>query len=451
MYIRTIKRKNKDGSVVEYVQLAHNVRHPEKRYPKAEVIHSFGRREQLDIDGLKRLVTSIGRFIEPDDGPADASIRPDMSSMTFVRSQSVGGVLLLEGLWDRLQITDCLQAVIDPQSFSASSRPALFALVASGALAPLCGGPFTFQVDAGGRFFNQYGSLEDRHFDHCMELLRSHGDAIQQTVFRGVVRHLDLDRDRVFVLLIPGCLISSAPESPLWMDDGWRRRAETIALAVSRAGIPMGCWLMPGRELDNDFIQSIERHLAQWATGRIIWVMDGRTSGDQTRDVLRRNGSTYIRGERYVKRPRQASPRIDGARIGQEEKQEGDDSLFSNDDCLPLEILAWGYQQLFDIDRAAARLTPGMGRPSWGAFPDEDTHARMLLFWLTLLMMRIAEMQTGMTWLNLSREMQGLHLGEFLDGNRRFFTYTALTPGQKKIIDQLGLELPPASHAPLTP
>ena len=67
MYIRTIKRKNKDGSVVEYVQLAHNVRHPEKRYPKAEVIYSFGRREELDIDALKRLVNSISRFFEPED------------------------------------------------------------------------------------------------------------------------------------------------------------------------------------------------------------------------------------------------------------------------------------------------------------------------------------------------------------------------------------------------
>jgi len=59
MYVRTIKRKNKDGSEVEYVQLAHNVRHPEKGYPKAEVVYSFGRRDQLDIEALQRLVNSI--------------------------------------------------------------------------------------------------------------------------------------------------------------------------------------------------------------------------------------------------------------------------------------------------------------------------------------------------------------------------------------------------------
>ena len=32
MYIRTIRRKNKDGSVVEYVQLAHNVWNQEKGF-----------------------------------------------------------------------------------------------------------------------------------------------------------------------------------------------------------------------------------------------------------------------------------------------------------------------------------------------------------------------------------------------------------------------------------
>ena len=48
MYVRTIKRKNKDGSVVEYVQPAHNVWDKDKGCARAEVIHSFGRSDQLD-------------------------------------------------------------------------------------------------------------------------------------------------------------------------------------------------------------------------------------------------------------------------------------------------------------------------------------------------------------------------------------------------------------------
>jgi hypothetical protein len=61
MYLRTIKRKNKDGSVVTYYQLACNFRHPETNQPTARVIHSFGRADQLDRNELVRLCKSIAR------------------------------------------------------------------------------------------------------------------------------------------------------------------------------------------------------------------------------------------------------------------------------------------------------------------------------------------------------------------------------------------------------
>ena len=61
MYLRTTRRKNKDGSVVEYYQLAHNERHPATRKPVARIIHGFGRADQLDREQLVRLCKSIAR------------------------------------------------------------------------------------------------------------------------------------------------------------------------------------------------------------------------------------------------------------------------------------------------------------------------------------------------------------------------------------------------------
>jgi len=43
MYIRTVQRKNRDGSIVRYVQLAHNFRDPQMGRPQAKVLWSFGR------------------------------------------------------------------------------------------------------------------------------------------------------------------------------------------------------------------------------------------------------------------------------------------------------------------------------------------------------------------------------------------------------------------------
>ncbi|HKJ65587.1 MAG TPA: hypothetical protein VJ969_09305 [Desulfopila sp.] len=63
----SLNEKNKDDSVVEYVQLANNVWNKDKGYAQAQVIHSFGRSDQLDLDVLRRLIKSMSRLLDPED------------------------------------------------------------------------------------------------------------------------------------------------------------------------------------------------------------------------------------------------------------------------------------------------------------------------------------------------------------------------------------------------
>ena len=56
MYLRESRRRNKDGTVVSYLQLAHNERHPRTGSPVARVIHNFGRADLVDREALRRLV-----------------------------------------------------------------------------------------------------------------------------------------------------------------------------------------------------------------------------------------------------------------------------------------------------------------------------------------------------------------------------------------------------------
>src|SRR3712207_5506781 len=80
MYLRTTQRRNKDGSVVRYYALAENVRHPEKGYVEARVVHSFGRADQLDRAALERLVASIQRVLaDAGSGPVYSTIAPPPS------------------------------------------------------------------------------------------------------------------------------------------------------------------------------------------------------------------------------------------------------------------------------------------------------------------------------------------------------------------------------------
>ena len=61
MYLRTVTRKNKNGTSVDYYQLAHNERDPKSKKPVARIIHSFGRADRLDRNVLVRLCQSIAR------------------------------------------------------------------------------------------------------------------------------------------------------------------------------------------------------------------------------------------------------------------------------------------------------------------------------------------------------------------------------------------------------
>ena len=61
MYLRTATRKNKDGSVVTYYQLAHNVRNPESKVSEVNVIYNLGRADTVKRDDLVRLCKSISR------------------------------------------------------------------------------------------------------------------------------------------------------------------------------------------------------------------------------------------------------------------------------------------------------------------------------------------------------------------------------------------------------
>ena len=67
MYIRKVESKLRDGSAARYVQLAHNFRDPKSNRSRAQVLYSFGREDQVDQEALKRLVSSIERFLSPDE------------------------------------------------------------------------------------------------------------------------------------------------------------------------------------------------------------------------------------------------------------------------------------------------------------------------------------------------------------------------------------------------
>jgi transposase len=300
MYIRTIKRKNKDGSVVEYVQLANNVWDKDKGFAQAKVIHSFGRRDQLDVEALQRLVKSMSRFLDPEDS---LQIEHQDDQLRIISSRPAGGAHLLKQLWKRLHIDDCLKKAIDGRSFTAPIAEAIFAMVANRALAPSSKLAIE-QWAAEEVYLGEHQPLQVQHFYRAMDLLLEHEEDIQQQVFWATASLLNLTVDLIFFDTTNTYFEIDEPgPSELKAYGKSKHKREdlpqvTIGLAVTREGIPVRCWVLPGNQHDSQCVEQVQKDLNSWNLGRVVWVMDRGMSSQENRKILQRAGGQFILGEK---------------------------------------------------------------------------------------------------------------------------------------------------------
>src|SRR3954466_16371354 len=142
MYLRTASRRNRDGSAVRYVSIAHNERSPGGP-SVAKVLLALGREDRLDGEALRRLVGSINRYLgEAPGSDADTQIGAESGGgLTITESRPAGGAWLLDGLWRQLGINTALGEVLGPRRFTTDVERVTFALVANRALAPASSWP----------------------------------------------------------------------------------------------------------------------------------------------------------------------------------------------------------------------------------------------------------------------------------------------------------------------
>jgi len=123
MYLRTTERRNKDGSVVRYLALAHNQR--VGATTKANVLLNLGREDRLDPDGLRRLVRSINRYLgEPDagtDAAESAGADTAADGLRLIASRPVGAACVLSLLCHLRRVS---RVRLPPVGHANSAQPA---------------------------------------------------------------------------------------------------------------------------------------------------------------------------------------------------------------------------------------------------------------------------------------------------------------------------------------
>ena len=541
MYVRTVSRKNKDGTKVTYVQLAHNVRDKEKGYPRAEVIYNFGRADRVDVEGIKRLIRSLSRLLGAKDAAeVEVLVGRGARDIRIRRAVSAGGAYLLRKLWEGVGFDRVIQDAVKARRYRMPVEWALFAMVASRALAP----DSKRAVEEWVREDVYLGNPEAiglQHLYRAMDFLLGHEELVQKEIFYATANLLNLEVDLLFFDTTSVYMEVEGEDEEGLRRYGYSRDRRgdlpqvVIGLAVTKEGIPVRCWVLPGNTSDMKTVEMVQGDLRGWRLGRCVWVMDRGMNSEENRVVLQRAGGHYIVGEklrdargkyrealsragryhevrenlkvkevvigegarrrrfvvvynpeqakrdrearqrvleqieeslkalegrrardkavcevlrhpvmgRYVKKLKDGRIEIDRERVRAEEALDGKYLLSTSDDTLSAEEVALGYKQLMEVERAFRTLKSTLEiRPVYHR-KDERIRSHVLLCFLALVLVRVAEIKTGMTWDRIRRIMERMYVVEVETREGRILQRTELSPEQSKILKRLDISPPP--------
>ncbi len=143
--------------------------------------------------------------------------------------------------------------------------------------------------------------------------------------------------------------------------------------------------------------------------------------------------------------------RVDKARAKAEENLDGKYLLRSADPHMSAEDIAAGDKQLLEVERAWRDMKSVLDlRPVYHRL-EERIRAHVLLCWLALLLVRVAENHTGQTWPAMRRELQRISIGTFTGPAGTFRQRTEVPKTARDILTALKIDVPRKIHELTTP
>jgi Transposase DDE domain len=311
MYLRVTGRRNRDGSAVAYYALAENVWNAQTKRSEAQVIHTFGRADQLDKAALQRLIASIQRVIDAD--AAGAIATRNKISLPDIEIDAVfelGIVLAARTLWEDLGIGAAIRACIAEGELSAPHAMALFAMAAQRLDDPgsKLGCATRWLPDIA--WLPEARDLSLHQFYRALDFLAVWSDQIERAVFLRAADLFRLDVDLIFYDTTTAYFEIDEPDEhcELWggrLYAPLRRRGHNkegrdnqpqviIALAVTRDGMPVRSWVLPGDTADVATVARIKDDLRAWRLGRCVFVGDAGMYSAENLAALSRGLGRYI-------------------------------------------------------------------------------------------------------------------------------------------------------------
>jgi len=146
---------------------------------------------------------------------------------------------------------------------------------------------------------------------------------------------------------------------------------------------------------------------------------------------------------RYVRQTKTGKLKLNREKINQEEQLDGKFLVRVSDDQLSAEDAALGYKQLWQIERVFKDLKHVIDiRPVYHRLEDR-IRAHVLLCWLAMMLIRLAENETGHTWHQMRRHLRRLEVGIHQTRTGEVWQTNRPTEMLEDLFQALGIKLPP--------
>ncbi|MBT9136904.1 MAG: hypothetical protein DDT34_01990 [Firmicutes bacterium] len=305
MFIREVTARNREGRLDSYIQLVHNEKDPRTGYARARVLYGFGKKENLDLDAVRRLVTSLSRLLPPGES---TTLAPGLS---LLDSRSLGAGFVLDHLWRELGIRDTLLKLLADRGKDAGEiERSLFSMVANRAIAPSS----KLAIEEWARYEVALPGVESPKASslyRAMDFLLTSASEVEQSVFWSAATLLNLELDIIFFDTTSSYFEIEFEDDKEGENAGPRRYGHgadkrsdlprvKIGMAVTREGIPVKVWSWSGETSDKAVVAEVKRELTGWRLGRLVWVMDRGMSSEENGRILQEAGHHFIVGARML-------------------------------------------------------------------------------------------------------------------------------------------------------
>ena len=187
-------------------------------------------------------------------------------------------------------------------------------------------------------------------------------------------------------------------------------------------------------------IRRIETELARLKTQRERSKTKAERDAHQRGECALRDHKTL---SRYLRQTKTGRLMLDRDKIAAEDRLDGKYLLTTSDASLSAEDVALGYKQLLEAERSFRDLKGTLAlRPVFHR-KDERIQAHVLICFLALVIIRVAETRTDDTWRTLRADLGTIRQGHFRSRDGEFTQTTELTARQRELHTTIGVPEPP--------